>query len=60
MPARLPRSRKQQKQPCAAEQRNGQDERAMQQFRQQQHEQDQRSAFLKSSAQEHQQGNRQR
>jgi hypothetical protein len=32
----------------------------MQQCRQQQHEQDQRSAFLKSSAQEHQQGNRQR
>jgi hypothetical protein len=59
MPVRLPRSRKLQKQPSAAEQRKGQDDRAMQQYRQQQREQDERQVFLKGSAQEHQQGNRQ-
>jgi len=59
MATRMIRSRKQQRQPTAAEQRSDEDLRVEQRLRQQQHEQDGWSLFQEGSAQEHQQGNRQ-
>lgn len=46
--------------PFAADQRHDEDRRAEQQLKQQQQEQNDRNAFPKGNAQEHQQGNKQK